>query len=92
MLITHHLSLITVFMMESDKVMFEIYREEGYNRRFKVMALGTLERMQFIARTLGLYPEKPRLCSALGAVWPLNRIRVRCGWLISSRRRSLLFE
>ena len=24
-------------MMESDKVMFEIYREEGYNRRFKVI-------------------------------------------------------
>jgi len=23
--------------MESDKVMFEIYREEGYNRRFKVI-------------------------------------------------------
>src|SRR5438132_3641242 len=24
-------------MMESDKTMFEIYREEGYNRRFKVI-------------------------------------------------------
>jgi hypothetical protein len=23
--------------MESDKTMFEIYREEGYNRRFKVI-------------------------------------------------------
>jgi hypothetical protein len=37
----------------------------------------TFERMQFEAGALGLYAEKPHVCSALGAVRSFNRIRMR---------------
>jgi len=42
-----------------------------------MMALRALERPQFKAGTLGLYTEKPYLCSALFAGRSRNRIGLR---------------
>src|SRR5512139_4067071 len=55
------------------------------------MALGTIERVQFIARFFRFYAEQPHLFSALGTVGPFNRSGIWGGWLVSDHSGSLFW-
>jgi len=58
---------------------------------FNVLTLGALEREQFAARALSLNAKQQHCRPAFGAGVSLDRIGVRCGWLIPGHRAHHIF-
>jgi len=58
---------------------------------FNVLTPGALEREQFAAGALSLNAKQQHCRPAFGAVGPLDRIGMRCCWLILGHRGLIIF-